>query len=187
MLAADTIVFAGSEISSGKTGVFALDAASGALRWRVELPAAPGARAGAAAANDSAYISWWEAPPDDPGSGGPTLRAYELESGEEQWVFRVSDIEAPNQPVGTGSLTTPVVVGESVLFGVAVRAPAPDSAGNADGLYAVDSTSGAMRWRAATTPIRSAPAVLDGVVYAMGGLRPRGGASGGNLLAFGTD
>jgi outer membrane protein assembly factor BamB len=185
-VAAGTIVFAGSEITSGKTGVFALDAASGALRWRVELPAAPGARAGAAAANDSAYVSWWEAPPDDPGSGGPTLRAYELESGEEQWVFRVSDIEAPNQPVGTGSLTTPVVVGESVLFGVAVRAPAPGAAGNADGLYAVDSTSGELRWRAATTPIRSAPAVLDGVIFAMGGLRPRGGASGGNLLAFGT-
>ncbi|MGH2614928.1 MAG: PQQ-binding-like beta-propeller repeat protein, partial [Thermomicrobiales bacterium] len=184
-VAAGTIVFAGSEITSGKTGVFALDAASGALRWRVDLPAAPGVRAGIAAANDHAYVSWWEAPPDDPGSGAPTLRAYELETGEEQWIFRVRDPEAPGLPIGAGTLTSPVVVGASVLFGVAVRTPPPGAIGNADGFYAVDNTSGALRWRAAaTTPIRSAPAVLDGVIYAMGGLRPRGGATGGNLFAF---
>jgi hypothetical protein len=44
-----------------------------------------------------------------------------------------------------------------------------------------------MRWHtSATTPIRSAPAVLDGTVYAMGGLGARGGAAEGNLLAFGA-
>jgi outer membrane protein assembly factor BamB len=31
------VVFAGSEITSGKRGLFALDAATGALRWRVDL------------------------------------------------------------------------------------------------------------------------------------------------------
>jgi outer membrane protein assembly factor BamB len=79
-----------------------------------------------------------------------------------------------------------VVVGNSVLFGVAVRA-APGSGGNADGLYAVDTATGEMRWHtSAATPIRSAPAVLDGTVYAMEGLRARGGAAEGNLLAFGA-
>ena len=92
------------------------------------------------------------------------------------------------QGVGAGSVTSPVVAGDSVLFGVAVRAPAPGFAGNADGLYAVDTATGQLRWHAsATTPIRSAPAVLDGTVYAMGGLRARGGATGGNLLAFGAE
>jgi hypothetical protein len=33
-------------------------------------------------------------------------------------------------------------------------------------------------------PIRAAPAVLGGTVDTMGGLRPRGDASGGSLFAF---
>jgi outer membrane protein assembly factor BamB len=183
-VAGDTIVFAGSEITSGKSGVFALETGTGALRWRVDLPQAPGARAGTAAANSLAFVSWWEAPEDDPGSGTPTLRAYDLASGAERWLFEANDAA---DAVGAGSLTPPVVVGNTVLFGVAVRTPAAGASGNADGLYAVDTMSGELRWRAsADTPIRSAPAVLDGTIYAMGGLRPRGGASGGNLLAFGA-
>lgn len=188
-VAGDTIVFAGAEITSGKSGVFALDAATGALRWRVDLPQTPGVRAGTAAANSLVFVSWWDTPEDDAGSGTPTLRAYDLQSGEERWVFEangVGDVGA-DQPVGAGSLTPPVIVGDIVLFGVAVRTPAAGASGNADGLYAVDTASGEMRWQAsAATPIRSTPAVLDGTVYAMGGLRARGGASGGDLLAFGT-
>jgi len=188
-LAADTIVFAGSEITSGQTGVFALDASSGALRWRVDLPPTPGVRAGTAAANDRVFVTRWEAPAGDPARGMPTLRTYDLTTGQQSWVFQVSaDNASPGQPVGTGSLTTPVVSGESVVFGVAVRVPAPGAAGNADGLYAVDRTTGMLSRRdSAAVPIRSAPAILDGAIYAMGGLRARGGASGGMLLAFGAD
>ena len=40
-----------------RSGVFALDAASGALRWRVDFPRAPGARAGTAAANGLVFVS----------------------------------------------------------------------------------------------------------------------------------
>ena len=101
-------------------------------------------------------------------------------------MFHPSGSADAQQGVGTGSVTSPAVVGDTVLFGVAVRAPAPGFTGNADGLYAVDTATGKMRWHtSATTPIRSAPAVLDGTVYAMGGLRARGGAAEGNLLAFG--
>jgi outer membrane protein assembly factor BamB len=115
------------------------------------------------------------------------LRAYDLTNGGERWVFHANGTADPRQGVGAGSVTSPVVAGDTVLFGVAVRAAAPDFAGNADGLYAVDTASGQVRWHAsADTPIRSAPAVLDGTVYAMGGLRARGGATGGNLLAFGV-
>jgi outer membrane protein assembly factor BamB len=116
------------------------------------------------------------------------LRAYDLANGEERWVFRANDAADERQVVGVGSLTSPVVVDDTVFFGVAVRASAPGSSGNVDGLYAVDTATGEARWRTASaTPIRSAPALLDGTVYAMGGLRARGGASEGNLLAFGAE
>jgi outer membrane protein assembly factor BamB len=187
-VAGDIIIFAGSEITSGRSGVFALDAASGALRWRVDLRRAPGARTGSAAANGLIFVSSWDAPQDDSARGTPTLRAYDLANGEERWVFHANGGADAQHGVGAGSVTSPVVAGDTVLFGVAVRAPAPGSAGNADGLYAVDTATGRVRWHAsAATPIRSAPAVLEGTVYAMGGLRARGGATGGNLLAFGVE
>jgi outer membrane protein assembly factor BamB len=187
-VAGELIVFAGTEITSGRSGVFALDAASGALRWRVDLTRAPGARTGSAAANDLFFVSLWDAPQGDTAFGTPTLRAYDVANGQERWVFLANGAADARQGVGAGSVSSPVVAGNTVLFGVAVRAPAPGSAGNADGLYAVDTATGQLRWHAsATTPIRSAPAVLDGTVYAMGGMRARGGATGGNLLAFGVE
>jgi eukaryotic-like serine/threonine-protein kinase len=187
-VAGQLILFAGTEITTGQSGVFALDAASGALQWRIDLPRAPGARTGSAAANGLFFVSSWDASQDDTAGGTPTLHAYDLANGQERWVFRADGAAAAGQGVGAGSVTSPVVAGDSVLFGVAVRAPAPGFSGNADGLYAVDTATGQVRWHAsATTPIRSAPAVLDGIIYAMGGLRARGGATGGNLLAFGVE
>jgi outer membrane protein assembly factor BamB len=187
-VAGELVIFAGTEITSGRSGVFALDAASGALRWRVDLPRAPGARTGSAAANGLFFVSSWDAPQDDSAFGTPTLRAYGLANGQERWVFHANGATDAGQGVGAGSITSPVVAGDTVLFGVAVRVPAPGFAGNADGLYAVDAATGQGRWHAsATTPIRSAPAVLGGTVYTMGGLRARGGATGGNLLAFGVE
>jgi outer membrane protein assembly factor BamB len=168
-VAGDTIVFAGAEITSGRTGVFALDAATGALRWRVDQPRTPGTRAGTSVANNLVFVTSWDTSEDNPGRGSPTLRAYELATGEERWVFDVFDSAggSSEQPIGAGSITPPVVVDDHVLFGVAVQAPASGSSGNVDGLYAVAIGSGEVRWRASSaTPIRSAPAVLDGTVYA---------------------
>jgi outer membrane protein assembly factor BamB len=186
-VAGDTIVFAGSEITSGKTGVFALDAATGALRWRVDLPRTAGTRAGTGVADSLVFVTSWETREDDPGHGSPTLRAYELATGKEHWVFDAAASESggSRQPIAAGSITPPVVVVDNVLFGVAVLSPASSSSGNVDGLYTVAMRSGEVRWRAAiATPIRSGPAVLGGMIYAMGGLRARGGGSGGNLFAF---
>src|SRR5215212_8598564 len=186
-VAGDIIIFAGSEITSGRSGVFALDAMSGALRWRVDLHRAPGARTGSAAANGLMFVSSWDAPHNDPARGTPTLHAYDLANGEERRVFRANGGAEVQQGVGAGSVTSPVVAGDTVLFGVAVRAPTPGSVGNADGLYAVDTATGQVRWHASVaTPIRSAPAVLDGTVYAMGELRAREGATEGNLFAYGA-
>jgi outer membrane protein assembly factor BamB len=186
-VAGETIVFAGSEVTSGRSGIFALEAASGALRWRVDVPRVPGARSGSAAVNGLVFISSWDAPQVESGSGTPTLRALDLATGKERWVFRANGSADAQQGVGAGSVTSPVIVGNTVLFGVAVRAPAPDFSGNADGLYAVDTATGEVRWHTSgAAPIRSAPAVLDGVVYAMGGLRARGGSAEGNLFAYGA-
>lgn len=188
VVADETVVFTGSDITSGTTGIFALDAASGALRWRVDLPAIVGARAGTAVHGGVVYATWWDSKDGQPGTGAPSLRAYDLKNGQERWVFRVSDDDELIREAGVGTLTQPVIVGDSVLFGVAIRLPAPGLTMGLDGLYAIDATSGALRWHAAdTTPISSPPAVLDETILAMGGLRPRGDAKSGSLLAFGTN
>ncbi|HEX5991317.1 MAG TPA: PQQ-binding-like beta-propeller repeat protein [Thermomicrobiales bacterium] len=187
-VAGEMIVFAGSDITTGRSGVFALDPASGALRWRIDAPRTPGARTGCAAANGLMFVSSWDAPQDDPANGTPTLRAYDLVNGEERWVFQANGAASAHQGAGAGSVTSPAIVGDTVLFGVEIHVPAPGAAGNADGLYAVDTATGQLRWHASpATPIRSTPAVLDGTVYAMGGPRAPGGATGGNLLAFGVE
>ena len=184
----DLVVFTGSEITSGKSGIFALDARSGALRWRVDLPAIAGTRAGTAAAGDTLYVTWWESPDGEAGTGSPTLRAYELATGNERWIYRAGDQEVGDRAIGVGSITEPVIARERILFGVGIRVPAPGATGTLDGLYAVDAQSGALVWHAVPdTPIGSAPAVLDGVIYAMGGLRPRGDATRGSLIAFAAD
>jgi outer membrane protein assembly factor BamB len=188
VVAGDVVVFAGEEITSGRTGVFALDAATGALRWRLDLNAATGTRAGAAVAKDTVYVTWWEPAPGQTAEGTPTLRSLDLDSGEERWKFRATNVDRAGEAVGLGSVTTPVIAGESVLFGVSVRAPTPGGASGADGLYCVSALSGELRWQGpASAPIRSAPAVIDDVIFAMGGTRARSDASGGSLLAFGRE
>jgi outer membrane protein assembly factor BamB len=184
VVAGDAVVFAGAEITSGQSGLYALDADTGALRWRVDLPFAAGAVAGTAVASDAVFVTWWEIADDGSEQGTPTLRAYDLATGEERWVFRAGETD---RVVGTGSVTAPVIVAESVLFGVTVRLPAESAGEGVDGLYALDVATGTLRWHGAeSAPIRSAPAILDGTIYTMGGLRPRGDAAGGTLLAFGV-
>jgi outer membrane protein assembly factor BamB len=184
-IAGKAIVIAGEEITTGKSGIFGLNADTGALLWRIDMPAATGASAGTAAVNDSIFVSWWEASPGHPAEGTPTLHAYDRETGKERWVFRATGDQPSDTVVGTGSVTAPVVVGDEVLFGVTVRSPSANGGESAEGLYAVDAATGDRRWHtAASTSIRSAPAVLDGAIFVMGGRRARGDASGGRLYAF---
>lgn len=183
----DIVAFAGFEITSGKTGVFALDAATGALRWHAALSAVSGARAGTAASGDTLYVSWWEPLENQPERGRPTLRAYELGSGKEQWIYRL-DISGVDAPASTiDAMTEPAIVGETVLFGVAMRPPADAAVSESDGLYAIDAATGELAWHVGETAIRSAPAAIDGMIFAMGGSRPQGNSTGGNLLAFAAE
>jgi serine/threonine-protein kinase len=184
-IAGKAIVMAGQEITTGKSGIFALDANSGALLWRIDMPAATGASSGVAAVNETIFVSWWEASPDHPAEGAPTLHAYDRETGKERWIFRATGDQPAGAVIGTGSVTAPVVVRNEVLLGVTVRSASAPGAESAEGLYAVDAVTGDLRWHAATsTSIRSAPAVLNGTVFVMGGRRARGDASGGSLYAF---
>ena len=174
-----------SEEPRGKRGLFALDAATGALRWRVDLGTAPGTHAGTAANADTVFVTEWDAPDGDAANGAPTLRAYDLATGKERWDFAVTGSGDLSKPVGDGTVTSPVSVGDIVLFGVSVRTPSAGAAADAKGLYAFAITTGALRWHAADTePIHSAPAVHGGTIYTMGGRRPWGDGSGGSLFAF---
>lgn len=187
VVAGGAIVFAGEEITTGRSGVFALDAASGALRWRVDRPVAAGSRSGAAVANDTVFVSSWEPVDEGEAWGTPTVRAYDMATGDERWVFRAGGDPAI-EPAGAGSISVPATAGEMVLFGVTVRTAAPGGGKGGDGLYAIESKTGRMVWRASNaTPIRSAPAVLGTRIFVMGGRQARGGAAEGVLLAFGAD
>ncbi len=184
-IAGKAIVMAGQEITTGKSGIFALDTNSGALLWRIDMPVATGASAGLAAVNETIFVSWWEASPDHSAEGAPTLHAYDRETGKERWVYRATGDQPADAVIGTGSVTAPVVVRDEVLFGVTVRTASSPGGEGAEGLYAVDAATGNLRWHAASsTSIRSAPAVLNGTIFAMGGRRARGDASGGSLYAF---
>jgi outer membrane protein assembly factor BamB len=186
VVAGDRVVFAGWEITSAERGIFALDAASGALAWRHELAASSSVRAGTAAVAGTMFVTSWESDPEGSGVGAPALQAFEIASGAKRWTYRAGGSGLPSADVGSGWVSPPVIVADSVIFGVAVRDPTL-GAEKVDGLYAVDIASGQLLWHAATDPIRSAPSVVDEVIYTMGGLRARGGATGGNLYAFSAD
>lgn len=185
VVAGDLVVFAGVEVTSGVSGVFALEATSGALKWRVDLPAIPGARAGAAATSDTLYVTWWEPENEGSNEGSPTLRAYELATGKERWIYRAGGDVAKPDAGRVGSVTAPTIVGTEVYFGVATEGATPENPSDIDGIYAVDVGSGKLRWQGANgTPIGSAPTVLDETIYAIGGVSPQGDATSGSLIAF---
>ena len=94
-----------SEEPRGKRGLFALDAATGALRWRVDLGTAPGTHAGTAANADTVFVTEWDAPDGDAANGAPTLRAYDLATGKERWDFAVTWSGDLSKPVGDGTVS----------------------------------------------------------------------------------
>ena len=79
------------------------------------------------------------------GSYDHSLHAVDVASGERRWWYETGD-EVESSPVVAGGI---VYVGSRDTF-----------------LYAVDAASGKLRWRYATGDwVRSSPAVVEGVVY----------------------
>jgi len=135
---ADGAVF----IGSGDGNVYALDAASGALRWKFHtgnvVHASPAVAAG------TLYVGSWDS----------YFYAVDAATGKERWRFKTGDDPKINNQVGIQS--SAVVADGVVYFGCR------DSH-----LYALDAASGARRWAFSTGEswVISSPAVRDGKVY----------------------
>jgi outer membrane protein assembly factor BamB len=122
-------------VTDGGT-LFALDAATGAERWRFDLGVAPSV----AGANPPAVVAGvvYVASVDG------TIYAIEAATGQERWHDATGE-----------KITTAVAVAQGTVF-----------AGTVDGsLYALDATNGEHRWSAATGSVTaSSPVVADGRV-----------------------
>ena len=180
--AGDAVVFAGSDVTNGTIGVFALDAASGALRWRVDLDVSLSVGSGTAVVGDTVYVTWWEAPADD-SVGVPMLSAYGLADGKERWTYR-SAITQEELAAATGAtITAPSIAGDRALFGVVVEAATGTPATQASGVYAIDTASGQLSWQVSGLDAASAPVVVADTVYIMGG-GSAGGGRGSSVVAL---
>ena len=127
---------------SGDGNVYALAAASGALRWKFRTGGV--VHASPAIANGVVYVGSWDT----------YLYALDAASGKMRWKFKTGDDAKIHNQEGIQS--SAVVADGIVYFGCR------DSH-----LYALDAASGAKRWSVSTGDswIVSSPAVRDGVVY----------------------
>lgn len=164
----DAVVFAGTDVTTGSTGVFALDAATGAMRWQVELDASLSVGLGTAAAHDTVYVTWWEAPTGT-SVGVPALTAFALADGKQRWAYRAAVTQEELAAATGATITAPAIAGGSVLFGVAVQAPPDTPATEASGIYAIDADTGKPVWQVSGLQVASAPVVVNETVYIMGG------------------
>jgi eukaryotic-like serine/threonine-protein kinase len=127
---------------SGDGNVYALDAASGALRWKFHTGNV--VHATPAVAHGTVYVGSWDS----------YFYALDAASGQERWRFKTGEDPDINNQVGIQS--SAVVAGDTVYFGCR------DS-----NLYALDARSGAKRWAFSNKGswVVGSPLVADGVVY----------------------
>jgi eukaryotic-like serine/threonine-protein kinase len=129
-------------VGSGDGNIYALDASSGALRWKFHTGNV--VHASPAIANGMVYIGSWDS----------YFYAIDEKSGKERWRFKTGeDHEIANQ-VGIQSSAT--VADGMVYFGCR------DS-----NLYALDAASGAKKWAYPTKGswVISTPIAKDGTLY----------------------
>jgi len=135
---ADGVVYFGS----GDGNVYALDAASGTLRWKFHTGSV--VHASPAIANGTLYVGSWDS----------YFYALEAATGKERWRFKTGEDPKINNQVGIQS--SAVVADGVVYFGCR------DSH-----LYAVDAARGTQRWAFSTGDswVIASPVVRDGAVY----------------------
>jgi outer membrane protein assembly factor BamB len=178
----DAVVFAGTDVTNGATGVFAIDASTGALHWKLDLDASLSVGLGTAAAADTVYVTWWEAPTDD-SVGVPVLSAYALADGKERWAYHAAITQEQLAAATAATISSPSIAGDRALFGVVVQAPADTPARMASGVYAVDTNSGQLIWQVSGLDSASAPVVVADTIYVMGG-GPTGAGRGSSVVAL---
>ena len=127
---------------SGDGNIYALDAASGALRWKFHTGNV--VHASPAVANGILYVGSWDS----------YFYALDASTGKEVWRFKTGVDPTINNQVGISS--SAVVADGVVYFGCR------DSH-----LYALDAAKGTQRWAYPTDGnwVVSSPAVRDGAVY----------------------
>ena len=130
------------------SSVYALDAATGAIRWQWQATSQTHSGSPVTVADGIAYVNTVQI---DPGGNDSDYALYALDAttGAVRWRFATArSVDAP-----------PVVAGGMVYIG----------AGEGDGhIYALDARSGRLRWKYATNGafVNSDPTVGNGLVYA---------------------
>ena len=129
-------------VGSGDGNVYALDPASGALRWKFHTGDV--VHASPAIANGLVYIGSWDS----------FFYAIDAKSGKERWRFKTGEDHKIANQVGIQSSAT--IANGMVFFGCR------DS-----NLYALDAASGAKKWAYSTKGswVISTPIVKDGTLY----------------------
>lgn len=135
---ADGVVYFGS----GDGNIYALDAASGALRWKYQTGDV--VHASPAVSESVVYVGSWDS----------YFYAIDARTGALKWRFHGGEDPAVHNQVGFQS--SAAVAGGTVYVGCR------DS-----NLYALDATSGTQRWRFSTNSswVITSPAVHEGRVY----------------------
>jgi eukaryotic-like serine/threonine-protein kinase len=140
-LSSPVVVGGAVYVGSGDGNVYALDAASGAVRWK--FPTGDVVHASPAYADGVLYVGSWDS----------RLYAIDAATGRERWRFAGGvDPDIHNQ---VGFQSSPAVVGGVVYTGCR------DS-----NLYAIDAATGKEKWRVnnAGSWVITSPAVVDGKV-----------------------
>ena len=129
-------------VGSGDGNVYALDAASGALRWKFHTGDV--VHASPAIANGLVYIGSWDS----------YFYAIDAKTGKEHWRFKTGEDHKIANQVGIQSSAT--IANGTVYFGCR------DS-----NLYALDAATGAKKWAYSNKGswVISTPIVKDGTLY----------------------
>jgi outer membrane protein assembly factor BamB len=129
-------------VGSGDTHVYALDARTGALRWK--FATGDVVHATPAVADDVVYIGSWDR----------FFYALDAASGNVKWRYETGDDQKIFNQIGIAS--SAVIVDGVVLFG-----------GRDGHFHAVDATTGTRKWAENNQGgwVIASPAVRDGIVY----------------------
>ncbi len=127
---------------SGDGNVYAVDAATGVLQWK--LATRDVVHASPAVADGVVYIGSWDS----------RLYAIDAETGQERWIFAAGEDQAIHNQVGFQS--SAAVADGTVYVGCRDAH-----------LYAIDAATGRKKWDYPTSKswVIGTPAVRDGIVY----------------------
>jgi eukaryotic-like serine/threonine-protein kinase len=141
-LSSPTVVQDTVYVGSGDGNIYAIDAASGALRWKFHTRNV--VHASPAVANDTVYVGSWDT----------FFYALNAKSGQERWRFKTGEDQVTSNQVGIQS--SAVIADGVVYFGCR------DS-----NLYALDAATGAKKWAFSNKGswVISTPLVADGTLY----------------------